>query len=140
MKKVNIETMDFAEALPQARPGKDGEGVRSGQLNPLYVKTFLDCFSHFPIGSYVQLSDSTVARVIRSNGKEHTTPIVAALNSFDNESENEVNLKTSIIKITEAILDVELKQRVVARNAQKPNTVKQLERKNERQLAHISHQ
>ena len=42
------------------------------------------------------------------------------MNSFDNESEHEVNLKTSVIKITEALLDVESKQRVVARNAQKP--------------------
>lgn len=84
------------------------------------MQTFLDCFSHFPIGSYVQLSDSTVARVIHSNGKEHTKPIVATLDSFDNESENEVNLKTSVIKITEALSDVEAKQRVVARNAQKP--------------------
>ena len=50
--------------------------AQSGQVDAAVVRSLLHVLSLFPIGSYVALSDGTVARVLRSNGIEYTRPIV----------------------------------------------------------------
>ena len=43
------------------------------------MRALLHTLALFPIGSYVTLSDGSVAKVLRTNGKEYTKPIVQRL-------------------------------------------------------------
>jgi len=94
---------DVFSAVTCDRPYREGvtpykgmtillEEASRGQLDPALVRVFLDCFTLFPIGSFVRLSDDTVARVVRSNGAEHTRPVVVPLQSDGQESTLQVDL------------------------------------------------
>jgi HD-GYP domain-containing protein (c-di-GMP phosphodiesterase class II) len=48
----------------------------SGDVDPEVVRALLMLQSLFPIGSYVSLSDGSVARVLRRNGEKFNQPIV----------------------------------------------------------------
>jgi hypothetical protein len=48
----------------------------SGDVEPQVARALLRLLSLFPIGSYVLLSDGSIARVLRRNGDHYTQPIV----------------------------------------------------------------
>lgn len=50
--------------------------ARRGQVDPQVVRAMLNVVSLFPIGSFVTLSDGSVAQVLRSNGANFTKPVV----------------------------------------------------------------
>ena len=50
--------------------------TRKGLFDPAAVRALLHTLSLFPIGSYVQLTDGRVAKVIRSHDKEFGSPTV----------------------------------------------------------------
>jgi HD-GYP domain-containing protein (c-di-GMP phosphodiesterase class II) len=50
--------------------------ARDNAVDPAAVASLLNVMSLFPIGSYVLLSDGSMARVVRRNGDKYTTPIV----------------------------------------------------------------
>ncbi len=53
--------------------------ARTGDLDAEVVRALLMVQSLFPIGSYVSLSDGSVARVLRRNGDKYRRPIVLML-------------------------------------------------------------
>lgn len=50
--------------------------ANSRELDPVIVRALLHVLGLFPIGSYVALSDGSVARVLRRNGDHYAAPIV----------------------------------------------------------------
>lgn len=64
--------------------------VRTGRCDPHAVRGLLNLVSLFPLGSFVELDDSRIAQVIRSNSPEYTQPTVLIV-----ESEEVVNLMDS---------------------------------------------
>lgn len=50
--------------------------ARKGLYDADVIRCLLETVSLFPIGSYVELSDSRVARVLRSNRENYTRPVV----------------------------------------------------------------
>ena len=74
--------------------------VKQGRLDRNVVRTFLDCVSLFPVGSYVKLSDGTNALVVRSNDTQHTRPVVVPLNADGSETDELLDLsKTGAMKV-----------------------------------------
>ena len=53
--------------------------ARTKDLDPEIVRALLRVLTLFPIGSFVVLSDGSLARVIRRNGDLYTKPIVQML-------------------------------------------------------------
>jgi hypothetical protein len=53
--------------------------AQSRDLDSAAVKALLNVLTLFPIGSYVQLDDGSVARVLRRHGDKYATPIVQVL-------------------------------------------------------------
>lgn len=51
--------------------------VQEGLFDPLAFRALLNTVSLFPIGSFVELSDGRVGKVIRSNGEAYHRPIVS---------------------------------------------------------------
>lgn len=98
-----VSAADAYVALSSQRPHRAGcspyEAMRTllteaneNRLDPDAVRTILDCMSLFPLGSYVSLSDGTIAKVIRANPGKHTKPVVVALNADGSETESEIDL------------------------------------------------
>ncbi|HRX80471.1 MAG TPA: hypothetical protein P5307_15485, partial [Pirellulaceae bacterium] len=54
-----------------------------GQADVQAVRALLHVLSLFPIGSYVAISDGSVAKVMRSNRRDYTKPIVARIQDAD---------------------------------------------------------
>ncbi len=54
------------------------QGVREGTFDSLSVRYLLETISLFPLGSFVQLSDGRVGRVLRANKSHYDRPIVEA--------------------------------------------------------------
>lgn len=50
-----------------------------GVLCKEFVKAFLKCSSLFPVGSYVEISDKRIAKVIQSNDEEYPRPVISVL-------------------------------------------------------------
>jgi len=50
--------------------------VKSGQYDSVVVRALLRTVSLFPLGSYVSLNESRIARVMRSSGEKYTQPVV----------------------------------------------------------------
>lgn len=73
------------------------------------MRALLNILSLFPVGSLVVLSDGSAARVIRSNGRAYTQPVVQLLQDRTGEAivsgENEgiIDLTNSDRKIVQAI-------------------------------------
>ncbi len=57
--------------------------VREGTLDGPAVRAMLDTVSLFPLGSWVDLSDRRVARVVAANRGQHTRPVVTAMYAED---------------------------------------------------------
>jgi len=57
--------------------------VRERRLDGDLARVLLDAVSLFPLGSWVELSDGRVARVVAASGPLHTRPVVAALYGAD---------------------------------------------------------
>lgn len=78
-------------------------------LDAQVVRALLQVLSLFPVGSLVTLSDSSIARVIRRNGKNYTRPIVQVLQSADGgrvdtaNSSGIIDLASSDITVVQAI-------------------------------------
>ncbi len=62
------------------------------KFDRVLVRAFLDATSLFPIGSYVALSDGSIAQVIRSNPGHHTQPVVEELFADGSTTGNTVDL------------------------------------------------
>lgn len=60
--------------------------VRGGKLDSQAVRTLLDTVSLFPLGSWVQLSDGRIARVVAAERGQHTRPVVTAMYAQDRGS------------------------------------------------------
>ena len=54
------------------------QGVREGSFDSLSVRYLLETISLFPLGSYVQLSDGRVGKVLRANKSHYDRPMVEA--------------------------------------------------------------
>ena len=64
--------------LPYFAMKKMLEDVRAGLYDAAVIRALLHTVSLFPIGSYCELSDGRVAKVIRSNGPAYDRPVVEA--------------------------------------------------------------
>jgi HD-GYP domain-containing protein (c-di-GMP phosphodiesterase class II) len=53
--------------------------VNEGKLDGEVVRAFLETVSLFPLGSWVELTDDRLGRVVAANRGEHTRPVVAML-------------------------------------------------------------
>jgi HD-GYP domain-containing protein (c-di-GMP phosphodiesterase class II) len=51
-------------------------GTHTGLYDPSVVRALLHTVSLFPLGSYVQLNDGQVGKVLRTNGVEYMRPII----------------------------------------------------------------
>lgn len=74
--------------------------VKQHKLDSTAVRALLQTISLFPLGSYVQLSDGRVGRVIRTNGNEFTSPVIEAWRADKLHGEPEiVNLAESDVRV-----------------------------------------
>jgi len=82
---------DAFVALAAKRPHREGlqpyqimakllQDVRHGLYDPDAMRGLLRAVSMYPIGSYTEISDGRVGRVIRSNGDSYTRPILELWN------------------------------------------------------------
>lgn len=74
-------------------------GASQGRYSPKAVTGLLQAVTLYPIGSIVELSDATKARVIRGNGKDYGFPIVESLM----DATRIINLKDSDIFVARPI-------------------------------------
>ena len=78
--------------------------IRDQRFDRDIVRALLDCVALCPVGSYVKLSNGKTARVLRSNGAEHTRPIVVPLREDGTESDQVFDLsKDDWIRIVAAV-------------------------------------
>jgi HD-GYP domain-containing protein (c-di-GMP phosphodiesterase class II) len=85
-----IQVADAYVALTSARPWRDAmmpyaalecllRQAKRRQVDGRVVRALLQLVSLFPIGSFVSLSDGSVAQVTRRNGDDYTRPLVKRL-------------------------------------------------------------
>lgn len=85
-----IAVADVYDALLAARPYRSAmipyrametvlRLVREGKLDGQAVRALLDTLSLFPVGSWVELSDRRIARVVAATRGQHTRPVVTAM-------------------------------------------------------------
>ena len=74
-------------------------GVAQGQYAPSAVTGLLETVTLYPIGSVIELSDTTKARVVGSNGSDYGYPVVESLA----EAGKLINLKESELFVTRPI-------------------------------------
>ncbi len=78
--------------------------IREQRFDPDIVRALLDCVALCPVGSYVKLSNGQTARVMRSNGTQHTRPIVVPLREDGAESDQVFDLaRDEWIRIVAAV-------------------------------------
>jgi HD-GYP domain-containing protein (c-di-GMP phosphodiesterase class II) len=83
--------------------------AKSRDVDPEVVRALLKVMSLFPIGSYVTLSDGSVARVIRRNPENYSSPIVQLVqdsggNAVPADAESAISdLAASSISIIQAL-------------------------------------
>lgn len=98
-----VGAADAYVALSSQRPHRDGripyqamttllEEANRDRHDRDAVRTILDCLSLFPLGSYVNLSNGSRARVLRANPGLHTRPVVLQLNADGTDSDVEIDL------------------------------------------------
>ncbi|HET6426127.1 MAG TPA: HD-GYP domain-containing protein [Planctomycetaceae bacterium] len=78
--------------------------AKSRDVDPEVVRAFLKVMSLFPIGSFVALSDGSVARTIRRNGEHYTKPIVCVIQDSHGQSIETNDM--AIIDLTQSDLQV----------------------------------
>lgn len=66
--------------LPYAAMARMLRSTKEGLFDPLAVRALLRAVSLFPLGSFVELNDKRVGRVIRSNGDAYNRPTVEVWN------------------------------------------------------------
>jgi HD-GYP domain-containing protein (c-di-GMP phosphodiesterase class II) len=111
-----LAVIDIFEAITHPRPFRDGkkpfEAIRiistiaGQQLASDIVRRFLQVMSIYPIGSFVRLNNGKIARVIKSNEKFLTKPVVQIVNPAAHETDagSIVDLKfEKIIFVKEAV-------------------------------------
>jgi HD-GYP domain-containing protein (c-di-GMP phosphodiesterase class II) len=80
---------------------------RENAVDPRVVRALLNVTALFPVGSWVQLSDGRVGRVLRRNGEHYTRPIVEILQQADGTPERRegtiVDLHAAALDVTEAL-------------------------------------
>jgi HD-GYP domain-containing protein (c-di-GMP phosphodiesterase class II) len=81
-------------------------GASEGKYSPKAVTGLLHAVTLYPIGSIVELSDTTRARVIRSNGKDYGYPIVESLV----DTTRIINLKETDLFVTRPIPSSEYRE------------------------------
>ena len=82
--------------------------AREHYVEPDVVRALLRIQSLFPLGSFVTLSDGSVAQVLRSNRDDYTRPVVqlvqdATGKSVEPQEENLIDLRASPLKIRQAL-------------------------------------
>lgn len=91
-----------ASSLPHQALRSILEDVRRGQFEAEVVRALLQTVSAFPIGSFVELSDQRVGRVIRANTEEYVCPIVL-IEDKDGASANATVVDTASLPGCEVI-------------------------------------
>ncbi|MCG8450298.1 MAG: HD domain-containing protein [Pirellulales bacterium] len=76
--------------LPYFAMKKILEDVKAGLFDATVVRALLHTVSLFPIGSYCELNNGGVAKVIRSNGSAYDRPIVEAWQHSRSSAESKV--------------------------------------------------
>lgn len=85
-----IQVADAYVAMTSARPWRDAmmpyaalecllRQAKLRQVDGRVVRALLQLISLFPIGSFVSLSDGSVAQIMRRNGDDYTRPLVKRL-------------------------------------------------------------
>jgi uncharacterized protein YwbE len=83
------------------------KGVKAGMYDASAVRALLDALSLFPPGSYVQLSDGRLGRVLRSRRDAYTQPIVEAWDAENLDSRPEiVNLADLNLRVVKPLRDL----------------------------------
>ena len=60
--------------------------AKTRDVDPSAVRALLHVLTLFPIGSLVTLDDGSIARVLRRNGEQYTTPIIQVVQDADGDS------------------------------------------------------
>ena len=90
--------------LPYFAMKKMLEDVKAGLFDATVVRALLHTVSLFPIGSYCELNNGGVAKVIRSNGSAYDRPIVEAWKQSHFSAEPEVvDLTEEDVKIVKPL-------------------------------------
>ena len=92
-------------------------GASQGRYSPKAVGALLHAVTLYPIGSIVELSDTTKARGIRANVKDYGDPIDESLT----DTSRVINLKEENLFVTRPILSTHF------REVRLPETQKQLD-------------
>ncbi len=85
-----LSACDTYQAMTSTRPYRPGMlpyqameqlllMAARGILAPVAVKSLLNCMSLFPIGSWVELSDKSIAQVVAGSGSQYTRPVVSVM-------------------------------------------------------------
>lgn len=83
------------------------KGVKAGLFDSAAVRALLDTLSLFPSGSYVEISDGRIGKVIRSNRNAYTQPIVEVRPANDMFATPEVvNLADSDLRISRPLVSL----------------------------------
>ncbi len=83
--------------------------AKARSVDPEVVRALLKIQSLFPIGSYVTLTDGSVAKVIRSNRNNYTKPVVVRVQhatgdlADQNEDSNLIDLSSSEVGVEQAL-------------------------------------
>lgn len=91
--------------LPYCAMERMLSGVRDGLFDSAVVRALLQCLSLFPLGSYVQLSDGRVGRVIRRNEDAYTAPIIEAWQR-DNQGHEGDHAVVNLLEVSERVVGV----------------------------------
>jgi hypothetical protein len=84
------------------------KSVAAKLFDPAAVRALLQTVSLFPLGSYVQLSDGRVGRVIRTNGEAYASPILEVWHPDNLQSVPEVvDLLTADVRIMGPLASLE---------------------------------
>jgi HD-GYP domain-containing protein (c-di-GMP phosphodiesterase class II) len=80
---------------------------RDGLYDRTVLRALLNVTSLFPVGSYVELSDGSLAKVLRANGMDHTRPVVVPLSEDGRASGDELDLsKARGVRVARALTDL----------------------------------
>ncbi len=101
-----VAAADVYDALLAARPFRPAmlpyrametllRLVREGKLDGQAVRALLDTLALFPLGSWVELSDRRVARVVAATRGQHTRPVVTAMYAADGSATGQERIDLS---------------------------------------------
>lgn len=65
-------------------------GVREGKFDSAAVRALLKTVSLYPIGSYLELKDGRIGRVLRAHREQYARPVVELWQPKDRKSESEI--------------------------------------------------